>query len=187
MPPPSIMTEKNFENYELPQNLKFKTQDIIEMGGLRCTLKLDPKYFSEIYLPPNRITDAHITVEFSLGSDDLLAQGWLNCSANLLCHRCLEEYKSTLKADFEETFSTNSEIIDIMEKACQALLLASEIQQLCKKDCKGLCSGCGTNLNTSSCACEKTPLSPFVALRDRLTSPVVKSGKKDSGQNGGTK
>jgi uncharacterized protein len=181
------MTEKNFDDYEIPQDLKFKTQDIIEMGGLRCTLKIDPARFADLYEPPNRITDAHITVEFFLGSDDILAQGHLDCRATLLCHRCLEEYSGPVKAEFEETFSTTSEIIDIMEKSRQALLLAAEIQQLCSGDCKGLCHSCGKNLNAGPCSCRQESASPFAALKDRLSDHEEDNKRSPDRKHGGKK
>ena len=44
----------------------------------------------------------------------------------------------------------------------EALLVWPE-RVLCRKDCKGLCSTCGQNLNHGSCSCRPTDLDPRMA------------------------
>ena len=58
------------------------------------------------------------------------------------------------------------EEIDLRSVVRDAFLLVVPIAVLCRKDCKGLCPSCGTNLNLSSCECEKKEVSsPFEKLR----------------------
>lgn len=84
----------------------------------------------------------------------------------LSCSRCLERYKYPLDLEINENFSQDEiddeEIIRIsgstidLKKVCQDnILFAIPYKGLCKDDCKGLCQKCGTNLNYSSCKCEK--------------------------------
>jgi uncharacterized protein len=84
----------------------------------------------------------------------------------LSCSRCLERYKYPLDIEVSENFTQDEiddeEIIRIsgstidLKKVCQDnILLAIPYKGLCKDDCKGLCQTCGTNLNYSSCKCEK--------------------------------
>ena len=48
------MTENDFyQNYEVPEDLRFRTQDILRNGGLKCSAKLAPKYFEDIFTLPN--------------------------------------------------------------------------------------------------------------------------------------
>ena len=49
----------------------------------------------------------------------------------------------------------------------QELILALPIKVLCKPGCKGICPGCGTNLNLESCGCGVDRMDPrMAALRD---------------------
>ena len=49
----------------------------------------------------------------------------------------------------------------------QELILALPIKVLCKQGCRGICPGCGKNLNLESCDCDVDRLDPrMAALRD---------------------
>ena len=49
----------------------------------------------------------------------------------------------------------------------EQVLLSLPARALCRQDCKGLCSGCGRNLNTETCACDMVPPDPrWTALSD---------------------
>jgi len=159
------MSDRTQDNYEVPADLRFSTRDIVEMCGLRCSRKLDPAAFKGIYQPPDRLTEISARVEFFVGSDEILAQGAASGRAVLRCHNCLREFESSVSAEFEETFSTQAEFIDIMETVRQALVLSPEIRQLCRDGCKGLCCVCGADLNKGSCGCAKPERSPFSILK----------------------
>ena len=45
-----------YRDYDVPQDLKFKTADILRMGGLECSAQLSPKYFERVFTAPNKIT-----------------------------------------------------------------------------------------------------------------------------------
>jgi uncharacterized protein len=63
--------------------------------------------------------------------------------------------------------------IDLSEEVRQYLELAIPIQPLCKEDCAGLCSRCGTNLNKGKCSCPPLePENPFSELKQKI---VLKS------------
>jgi uncharacterized protein len=82
------------------------------------------------------------------------------------CSRCLKTFSSRFESEFEEDYPINAEIIDIMVKIKEVLVLENAIQHLCKPDCKGLCHVCGTDLNTAKCSCKNDKPSPFEALKD---------------------
>jgi DUF177 domain-containing protein len=49
----------------------------------------------------------------------------------------------------------------------EQLLLAMPLHCLCDDACKGLCNGCGVNLNIEKCQCqEKVSNSPFAVLKE---------------------
>jgi len=106
----------------------------------------------------------------------------------LNCSRCLEKYPQTIKIpSMEEHFYTSKpkgikpteEIsfidmkhheIDLSELIRQEIISSYDMIPVCKKDCKGLCSKCGQNLNKKTCKCDKSgPTNkPFANLKNLL-------------------
>ena len=100
------------------------------------------------------------------------------------CSRCGENILKTLKADInmvlkpvaDERKSEQVEdinfgyydgsVVDCGDIAEEFLVLSLPFVELCKRDCRGLCPDCGTNLNNSTCDCanKPNPHSPFAAL-----------------------
>jgi uncharacterized metal-binding protein YceD (DUF177 family) len=57
------------------------------------------------------------------------------------------------------------DLIDLADFTTEQIQLQLPFQPLCKKDCKGLCVNCGTDLNVGRCACSKlSASSPFASL-----------------------
>ena len=52
-------------------------------------------------------------------------------------------------------FSSDQNEIDISPALRDSIVLERPMKEICNKDCKGLCAGCGVNLNTSNCKCKK--------------------------------
>ena len=68
--------------------------------------------------------------------------------------------------DLTTAFYQNDEI-DLGQLMREQFYLALPMKPLCSEDCKGLCSVCGTNLNTSTCDCKREFEDPrFDALRE---------------------
>jgi|AntRauTorckE6833_2_1112554.scaffolds.fasta_scaffold04747_3 uncharacterized protein len=108
------------------------------------------------------------------------------------CSRCLEVQSFDLKIDFRQSYVEqlpqvtdeggdevelsaeqmglelyDGEFIDLRDEIQQQIVLALPVRPLCKKECKGLCSACGANLNTGECNCSNGNISMhFAALRD---------------------
>ncbi|OGX08489.1 MAG: hypothetical protein A2Z88_04855 [Omnitrophica WOR_2 bacterium GWA2_47_8] len=74
-----------------------------------------------------------------------------------ICGRCLEPIAQTVDQDLTLSFEVDkkTEFIELDEDIRQELILALPPVTLCKEDCKGLCPGCGANLNTEKCKCKK--------------------------------
>jgi uncharacterized protein len=108
----------------------------------------------------------------------------LETAVKLSCSRCGEPMRYEIQTSVDVTFlpelrrretedeqdATDLEFyreeIDLRGVVRDTFLLAVPIAVLCRKDCKGLCPSCGTNLNLSSCECEKKGASsPFEKLR----------------------
>ena len=97
-----------------------------------------------------------------------------------VCDRCLKnfddprsvrcEYALAEKVENEE----NDDIIvledgcvDVGELARTAFILEMDTKTLCSEDCKGICPGCGVDLNQGSCTCKKE-VDPRLAVLARL-------------------
>lgn len=157
-----------FRDYDVPQDLQFKTADIIRMGGLDCSARVSPKYLEDIFSAPNKIVQASVELSFSIASKEILVRGKISGVREVQCARCLKMSRQDFSEEFLETYSNKLEIIDIMFLVRQTLALTEEIRFLCKPDCKGLCPQCGRDLNAAPCGCKPENLSPFAALKGKF-------------------
>ena len=93
----------------------------------------------------------------------------LNGELSLVCDRCARpferektvEYETLLASELENGESDDIVLLDgegvldldaLME---EIYLLEMDTKTLCSEDCKGLCPGCGADLNRESCRCKK--------------------------------
>lgn len=157
-----------YRDYDVPQDLQFKTADILRMGGLDCSAQISPKYLGDIFSAPNKIVKATVTLSFSVASKEILVRGSVNGEREVQCARCLKNAVQPFAEEFLETYSTKQEIIDIMYLVRQTLALTEEIRFLCKPECKGLCPQCGQDLNAAKCGCQPENLSPFAELKGKF-------------------
>ena len=69
--------------------------------------------------------------------------------------------------DFQFSYYKGEEI-DVGDIIVEQVVLDQPMIYLCKKDCKGLCPRCATNLNEKTCKCAELKIqeSPFAALKD---------------------
>jgi uncharacterized protein len=105
------------------------------------------------------------------------------------CARCLEPVAHPIKERFELLFrplgadagpsersisTSETEIgyyqdggLVLEDILREQVLLTLPARTLCRQDCKGLCPGCGRNLNTEACVCEGVITDPrWTALAD---------------------
>lgn len=97
------------------------------------------------------------------------------------CDRCAEHFVKELIIPMEHTLvnelnnEDNDELLlvedmmlDIDELALSDILLNLPMKFLCSDSCKGVCAGCGKNLNKENCICKKEIDPRFEALRALL-------------------
>ncbi len=78
------------------------------------------------------------------------------------CTRCLESTKKQYLLQFAESvqennldgYSVKNDTIDLTKIVDDLIMINSPITFLCDEDCKGICTGCGENLNNSQCKCK---------------------------------
>ncbi|MDR3293125.1 MAG: YceD family protein [Clostridiales bacterium] len=107
------------------------------------------------------------------------------------CDRCLTEVKKDISVSVSDVYFQNPEseecyrytggVISLDELVKERFVLSFPEYVVCKKDGKGLCPSCGTDLNINKCNCKDTDResrdNPFAVLSE-LTS---------GGKNGSTK
>ena len=162
------MTQSNYADYDVPQNLQFKTHDIIRMGGLNCSAQIAAENFTGVLQAPNQITQAAVELSFSVANKDIIVAGKISGEREVECARCLRHVTQPFSETFSETYSTKQEIIDIMYVVRQTLALTEDIRFLCSATCKGLCPQCGHDLNEGPCGCKPENLSPFAVLKGKF-------------------
>lgn len=122
---------------------------------------------------------------------DVHLNGEVRVLIGLNCHRCLEEYIQEVYTTFsyilvpslsgKEEIDFGAEDMDVLlyngaeiqlgEIFREQILLQIPMRHLCKEDCKGICPGCGANLNKEECHCQKESLkNPFNVLKKLLTN-----------------
>lgn len=77
------------------------------------------------------------------------------------CTRCLEYAEREYVVSFDEAageedgYPVINDKIDLGKIVDDAVIVNMPVKFLCKDDCKGICPGCGVNLNVADCKCEK--------------------------------
>lgn len=126
--------------------------------------------------------------------DDIRLRAGYSGSFELPCARCLEPVECFVQDDVdlvfrpegadrgpaERSISTSDTEIGYYQNGGLALedvlreqvLLSLPARTLCREDCKGLCPGCGRNLNSEACTCGAAPADPrwnaLADLRNRM-------------------
>lgn len=108
----------------------------------------------------------------------ILVTGKLDLDVEAACSRCLDTFVRHETIEIDEEFVpvvdvntgvaladeedpdafrlTSLHELDLTEAIRQYAILESPLQELCREDCKGLCSNCGANLNLGRCGCDAT-------------------------------
>jgi DUF177 domain-containing protein len=130
---------------------------------------------------------APVELEFDIhkDKDKFRLEGHLRTELELTCSRCLDPYRFTVDADFDQRYLPASAVstdpdrevqeddletsyysddqIDLAELMREQFYLALPMKPLCRDDCRGLCPQCGMNLNTGTCDCSPVWEDPRLA------------------------
>lgn len=111
----------------------------------------------------------------------LVLEAVAQTTLDLVCDRCVRPFTrektipiETLlateladEANEGEIFLLDGDEVDLDEVATTAFVLAMDSKNLCSEDCKGICAGCGVDLNAESCRC-KPEVDPRLAALAKL-------------------
>lgn len=127
-------------------------------------------------------TDLDISGEILNNGAVLEVKGQILGQAQFVCGRCLEAYLAKVEIPFQEDFKEGTpesspeadlswyqgDSIDMTEMVTEKLIFSEPFKQVCRDDCRGLCSTCGKNLNMETCSCTTEFLNPNFAVLQKL-------------------
>lgn len=102
-----------------------------------------------------------VNITLSLaGEENVRIKGQIEGQFNLTCDRCCTEFIENKKLYIDEIIELEKkEIIEHMveldTKIRDIVLISFPVKLLCDSECKGICLGCGVNLNKEACKCNK--------------------------------
>jgi uncharacterized protein len=114
--------------------------------------------------------------------------GQIEGSLEVSCHRCLGRFQLPLNEpvdiylvadqrvpkDEEKELVPDElayeffdgEVIEVDQLVAEQIFLTLPVKLLCSEDCRGICPGCGANLNEEACRCKTGDRqSPFAKLK----------------------
>lgn len=121
--------------------------------------------------------------------EGILVTGHVRAALEARCARCLEELPGDLEVRVcelfagpghlpdkgEDIYEVSGTNIDLEPMVRDALALELPLNPLCSADCKGLCGGCGVNLNNGECTCTTEEVDPRWAALDEVRAKLEAS------------
>ena len=148
----------------------------LDLGLDAVSLRLEGE--RDFLLQPGAHLRAHVDL---VDGSTVHIRGRLTATVEPECGRCLERYGSGLSQELdlfylpraaerpqdqeEEVGLGDHEVVvgyydgdrlDLGEVVREQMFLSLPLKRLCREDCRGLCPGCGKNLNAGACGCPPT-------------------------------
>lgn len=144
---------------------------IIDLKKLKRSGKEQSDFFF-LYSPQEELIDlpsAKVVMPIKIngtitltGEHSAYLEGEIDYSIEGDCTRCLEQTRKNYLLSFEESVEENNpdgypvknDMVDLAKIVDDLIMMNSPISFLCDEDCKGICLGCGVNLNKGQCKCK---------------------------------
>lgn len=103
-----------------------------------------------------KFTDIFIDCSFVRVRGEIIVKADICTQREIVCSRCLDEVLQKDRYTFQRSYEVSSlkDNLDIDADIREYILLNFPMKVLCSPDCKGICSGCGLNLNHEECKCK---------------------------------
>lgn len=148
-----------------------------ERIDFQFSLDLSDVDFGGLYPAQNQVV---VTGEVRNIAGMLLLSFTADTVLKSVCDRCLKEFDNPKSVHCDYTLAESVEnedndsiivledgCVDVGELARTAFILEMDEKTLCSEDCKGICPGCGVDLNQGSCTCKKQ-VDPRLAVLAQL-------------------
>ncbi len=130
--------------------------------------------------------DLKIHVELNKFEKNIQCHVEVDTMGHYVCDRCLDEYEAAFHSNFDVLFhigmkdleTDEEEVIllppetvdiDLTDQLVENLILGVPMKMLCDENCKGICPGCGADLNHEPCTCKEEPIDPrWLKLKELL-------------------
>jgi uncharacterized protein len=135
-------------------------------SGLNDILRTSPGWADQRFED-----DVSVRGEIYKQGSDVYFQGTVAGNVVCTCPRCVDEFTWPMRRDFNflivkaqpgQEFEDDAGLdhydgdqLDLGRLAREQALLALDDSLLCSDACRGLCAGCGANLNREPCACRR--------------------------------
>jgi len=169
-----------------PSPTTYITNRVLKLNvGFLLTAGPGHSHDSELAIPTVRVSE-DLLLEYVQGplrlsrtKEGILVQASLCTMVYDECYRCLEPIEHTVTVEIEELYTYHSQsdtefninddaILDLAPLLRAEVLLNASQRALCQTDCRGLCSGCGANLNHTACTCDLDDIDPRLARLKEL-------------------
>ena len=173
--------------------MKLDLSEIVSEVGKRLTYEFREPPLEDLGDDIACVGEVRGKITFSNAAAALILRGKAVAEVELTCSRCLSPYRETFdmdiseeiplaehapdgaEQDFEDLPEDEKEplfadnVFDLTEFLRQAVLVNVPMRTICSPECKGLCPGCGVNLNETNCKCQKDfSQNPFAELKSLL-------------------
>lgn len=150
--------------------MRLNLKDIILIPGasLPFEFQLD---LSELEFNGQRpITDpVRVTGQVRNMAGALILNAKAATTLSLVCDRCAKPFRREKELSYETLLATELEQeedegdivllegdeLDVGQLMTDTFILEMDTKNLCSEDCKGLCPGCGADLNREPCRCQR--------------------------------
>ncbi len=172
---------------EIPDSGRFLR---FQWGQEQLSPFMTPEDPFEIVLPK----PLDVRIELQKQPDHVKVSGSVTGSVQVTCHRCLAPFLFPLEENIdlvmvrEESLPQqdeteleeeelefdffDGEVIEMEHLVAEQVFLALPVKILCAQSCRGICPGCGRNLNDDPCTCSKETRSSFLTQLEEVKSKL---------------
>lgn len=141
---------------------------LIDLREIKRHGKTEESFFFE-YVPetelsgiPETFVKNPVKVEgtcYLIGEHSAELSGEITFVLDGECTRCLAHAEREYVVSFDEAagedgYPVVNDKIDLGKIVDDTVIMNMPVKFLCKEDCKGICAGCGVNLNNAECKCK---------------------------------
>lgn len=153
--------------------------EAVEMEPKELQLKAAPDEIELIHDLASMAKEVIYDVTVRRVEDEVFLNGFLDFTVRYTCARCLTEYDENYRQPLnlvlqlvpeeqvpdeeQDEFvlvASNQKSYNLVRYARDLITVSLPLKPICRENCQGLCSQCGTNLNENNCDCHKERIDP---------------------------
>ena len=126
---------------------------------------------SDIPLNDNFDQPVEVTVRLEKSPRQIVLRSSIAASGSFSCDRCLAPFRQAISCRYSVVYIDNEgeeeqfppeevrvvnrdvTVIDLAADVREMVLISVPLKLICREECRGLCSSCGTDLNAAGCDC----------------------------------